>query len=198
MDGRGRVDPHQAVQDRSGRPRSVCCRSSWRHGLPGCPIEKAHPPDDLCASRFAHPERPKNCRLRRPWPSQSRSILADGGSQCRRCTSAHTRCTAPSPRCGRLLRREATACRNSSRRDTSSGCAARITMSNSVSVNAIGISMFFHEEVVQRDQQVPTYRVTTQSRCTDQTAHMFKPSLQNLTARFRPTCSVLHTAGLPK
>src|ERR1700730_17954774 len=36
-------------------------------------IEKDHPPDDLCASRFAHPAA-KNCRLRRPWPSQSRSM----------------------------------------------------------------------------------------------------------------------------
>ncbi|MEY2607491.1 MAG: hypothetical protein QOH31_5341 [Verrucomicrobiota bacterium] len=39
-------------------------------------IEKDHPPDDLCASRFAHPAA-KNCRLRRPWPSQSRSISLD-------------------------------------------------------------------------------------------------------------------------
>jgi hypothetical protein len=36
-------------------------------------IEKDHPPDDLCASRFARPAA-KNCRLRRPWPFQSFSM----------------------------------------------------------------------------------------------------------------------------
>jgi hypothetical protein len=32
---------------------------------PVCPIEKAHPPDDLCASRFAHPAA-KNCSMAAP------------------------------------------------------------------------------------------------------------------------------------
>jgi hypothetical protein len=64
-----------------------------------------------------------------------------------RCTSAHMRCTTPSPRCGIATSRSATSRRNRSRSATSNGRAAANTMSNSVSVN---FSIDCHQQIADR------------------------------------------------